>query len=460
MIRFAPESCSSGSPVDPVRVFETGNRPLSQRCTMKPSRASRIPSLAKRASCLGASVCFVVSACGDTDERVARPPIANVQEVIRTLSEDQTAGPLNGPTSLVANNAGLWILDAGNQRVLLLRDGVDPVVAGREGAGPGEFKNPSDLHALSPNRVFVWDRALLRSTVLTSEGRAAETQLVPASIQGLGIKNAIPAPRGMLAVFDKSADALNPPSGSEGSQGVLVRLSDGSDRPDTLTTFPLSGPVVVRESSPNGGFTMHAFTPPFDAAPHSDATPACGGLSAVSVGGRGFEIRFFGSDGRKLGILRQEIVGKPITDEEKALYLAQFTGETRRRVEQVVDIPERHPAIHAVRLTSSGHLWVRLTPPALSEDEEPATWRVWSVEQVETSTIQLSEPVDVQLSPRFSVQDVRGGELWGFEYDEMDVPQIRAYRLPDEIEAGCLTEKATRGRRYASGAAATFLPRD
>lgn len=363
----------------------------------------------------------------------------SLQEVVRTLSEEETGGPLNRPTSLVANSDGLWILDAGNQRVLLLRDGSAARVIGREGAGPGEFKNPSDLHALGPSGVFVWDRGLLRSTRLTADGGTAGTELVPASIRGLGIKNALPSFRGMLAVFDKSADALNPPAGNEGSQGVLVRLSFDSNRSDTLTTFPLSGPVVVRESSPDGGFAMHAFTPPFDAAPHSDATPACGGVSAVSVGGRGFRLQFFGRDGNNLGILEQPIVGGEISDEEKARYFAQFTGETRRRAEQAVTIPERHPAVHAVRLTSSGHLWVRMTPGAVAGEEEQATWRVWPIKQVE-ARVRLGEPIEVRLPPRFSVQDVRGGELWGFEYDELDVPQIRAYRLPDELRGVCGSE--------------------
>lgn len=384
------------------------------------------------ATCAIPALVLLASGCKKTEAASLpdnAPAPIEVAAVARSFSEAQTAGPLNRPLSLVVSEKGVWVLDSGNQRVLLLRDGEPTVVMGREGAGPGEFKNPLDLHLLSPDRVFVWDNALLRRTELPADGGEADTKLVSSTLQGLGIRHALPSVDGMLAVFDKSVDALNPPSGTQGSQGVVARIRDDSSRVDTLATFPLSGPVVIRETGPGGGLTMSAYTAPFDAPPHADATSACGGVSAVSVGGRKFEIHLFGLEGSRLGVLREPILGGKITEEERARYFAQFGDDARQRhrLERLISIPERHPAVNAVRLASSGHLWVRLTPSVDSPEQE-ATWRVWPIERLKPEIL-LSEPTDVRLPGRFSFQDLRDGEAWGFEYDEFDVPHVRSYRL-------------------------------
>ena len=390
------------------------------------------------------AVALLAAGCGDAraEADAVSPPVVEVSKVARTLSDEETAGPLERPVALVAGADGVWVLDAGAKRVIFLRDGAPPMAVGREGAGPGEFKDPRTLHPAGASRVLVWDPWLGRSTELSGSGAPPKTERMDVLLTGLALKHALPAASGgLLGIFDKSADALNPPVGEQGSRGVLARVRSGSVEVDTLATFPLSGPVIVRESRPGGGVTLTAFSAPFDAEPHSDATAACGGFSAVSVGGRGFELHFFDAAGARLGVLRQPLVGARITAEERERYFAQFSGATLRRgeVERQVKVPERHPALHAVRLTATGHVWVRLTPPATAR-EETAAWRVWPVEDVRAGALRLGAPVDVRLPGRFSVQDVRGGEVWGFFYDADDVPHVRAYRLPRPLGRTCASE--------------------
>lgn len=355
-------------------------------------------------------------------------PETRLESEVRSLSEAETGGPLVYPLGMVAGDSGIWVLDAGAKRVVHLPGAGAAVPVGREGAGPGEFKNPTALHPLPDGRIFVWDAALLRTTELSTSPERPRTTLVPAHVSGLTIKHALPVADGVLAVFDKSADALNAPEGDQGSRGVLAHLPAGSERVDTLATFPLSGPVIVREAR-GSGFTMQAFSPPFDALPHADRTTACGGFAAVSTGGREFQLRFFGPAAEPLGTLELPLRGPEITPEERERYFAQFPAELHRAhdLKGILRIPERHPAVHAVRLTRSGHLWVRLSPPG---GEGSARWRVWPVEQVGRGGIELGEPRDVLLPGRFSVQDTPDDELWGFFYDELDVPTVRAYRLP------------------------------
>lgn len=388
-------------------------------------------------ACRSSVLLLVLAGCQTApgvEEESSVPEIA-AREPVRTFSESETAGPLVYPVSLVAMDSGVWILDAGAKRIVFLPRNGAAIPVGREGSGPGEFKNPVGLHPLAGGRVFSWDQALRRVTELDAPDRPPATRSTAFYLQGLTLKHALPAADGLLGIFDKSADALNAPEGEEGSLGVVAYLDEAGGRLDTLTHFPLSGPIIVREST-SSGFSMTAFTPPFDAIPHADWLAACGGLAAVATGGRHFELRFFGSGGEALGALHLPILGPEVTVVERDRYFAQFSQELHRahNLRANIQVPDRHPAVNAVRLTRSGHLWVRLTPPGT---ESLARWRVWLIERNARPRVELGPPIDLLLPGRFSVQDVSQDEIWGFFYDDLDVPTVRTYPLPEALGTSC-----------------------
>jgi hypothetical protein len=342
------------------------------------------------------------------------------------LGDAETLGPLFQPRALLATAGGLWVLDAGNRRVLLL--GQPSRSIGRSGAGPGEFKSPVGMELWQGGGTAVFDAQLQRLTFLGPTGEVRETRPLEVFQQGLVPRQAFPLPAAVLSVFDKSADALNAPEGELGTRGVLARVDPLTGEMDTVSTFPLSGPVVMREPLPDGGVRLSAWTPAYDAPPHADVTAACGGFGAVSAGGRDFRIHFVGPDGRLLDSLNVTVPVQRVTQADRERYFGQFDRADVRRFElrTRIPVPDRHAAVQELRLSSDGHLWVRTGRP----DADPAPWLVWPVRAVGAGSVSLGNASMVHLPRRFSVQDTRGAQVWGFELDSLDTPRIRSYRLP------------------------------
>lgn len=349
------------------------------------------------------------------------------------LGEAETLGPLFQPRALLATAGGLWVLDAGNRRVLLL--GSQPRSVGRAGAGPGEFKAPVAMELWQGGGTAVFDAQLQRLTFLGPSGEVQETRPLDVFQQGLTPRQAFPLPAAVLSVFDQSADALNPPEGEAGTRGVLARIDPASGEMDTVSTFPLSGPVVMREALPDGGVSLSAWTPAYDAPPHADVTAACGGFGAVSAGGRDFRIQFVGPDGRLLDSLIVPVPVQRVTEADRARYFEQFDQADVRRFQlrTRIPVPDRHAAVQELRLTSDARLWIRTGRP----DADPARWMVWPVRAVGVGSVSLGRPSVVHLPRRFSVQDTRESHVWGFERDSLDTPRIRSYQLRAALPATC-----------------------
>lgn len=107
-----------------------------------------------------AGTCGVaVAGCEDaaeSDGSARTLPVVTATQV-RQLTEAETAGPLFRPDHVSRVGDALWILDAGNFRIVI-RTPDSVYAVGREGDGPGEFRLPLNL---SPNVVggaTVWDR--------------------------------------------------------------------------------------------------------------------------------------------------------------------------------------------------------------------------------------------------------------------------------------------------------------
>ena len=82
----------------------------------------------------------------EADGTAATVPVATATRV-RQLTEAETAGPLFRPDHVSRVGDALWILDAGNFRIVI-RTPDSVYAVGREGDGPGEFRLPLSL---SPN---------------------------------------------------------------------------------------------------------------------------------------------------------------------------------------------------------------------------------------------------------------------------------------------------------------------
>lgn len=379
-----------------------------------------------RTKILHLGLALAILGCGQTEESSAQVlDHGNIARLVRSLSQSETAGALFWARSILAVGDGnLWVLDTGNHRIVSLDNASDPTAIGREGSGPGEFRNPVVMMRMSGNAVAVWDRSLGRVTVLDTTGEVVSTRLVAPTAPGLGASAVYPAGRGYLALLNQSLSARNPPDGTSHS-GLLVRVGEAGAIGDTLVRVPFWGPLVVWEREGNHR-RLHAYAPFSDAPAFIDHSLACGGLFVVSVGGRAFDLRFFDGAATPVGSFADSALqGQRVTDEGWEAYLMRWTGQQRRLLERVLERPERHAVVQGLQVTSNGYLFIRLTPRA--SERTPSRWRVWSLTKSPGGPIRVGAHTDVAFPRGFTPYEMEGETVWGIHLDSLYVPTIRAY---------------------------------
>lgn len=379
--------------------------------------------------------CATFTCCTCVDAVTERPTAAPLAAEIVVLSESETAGPLFDVRGLLVTQQAKWILDAGNDRVLLLRNGRPAVAIGREGSGPGEFRGPRVLTPHPQGGTVVWDQSLLRITRIADTGEIVGTKPVDVLVPGLDVVSVFRLQEGYAAILNKSLSAMNPPPKGEHLSGLLLRLNEDMEIEDTLARLPVWGPITLWEQRA-GVSSLNAFTPPFDAPPHMDLTTACRGLLAISTGGRAFRVEFFDLKGQHLASLEDAHTGDPITEAEREAYFGQFDPEMSKRfnLRGIIKMPERHAAVQDLQLTSNGLLSVRLTPRR--GITASARWRFWPI-SVSAGHVELGMPFETLFPDRFSLYDVRSDTIWGVSRDSLDVPTVRGYAVAGGLGRTC-----------------------
>lgn len=83
---------------------------------------------------------------------------------------------LVNPIHIRVNDLGIWLNDPGAQRIVLLdTTGAARWFSGRQGSGPGEFRNVRDIEFLDTAKLGILDPANGRITVLGGDGEVLET---------------------------------------------------------------------------------------------------------------------------------------------------------------------------------------------------------------------------------------------------------------------------------------------
>jgi len=106
-------------------------------------------------------------------EEAGAGPRVTLREVLHIGSLDGAHDSF-GQISDVAldRNGRVYVADDANHRVAVFaRDGGFVATVGREGAGPGEFRNPWLVRVDSHDSVFVWDATLARISVFDPQFR-------------------------------------------------------------------------------------------------------------------------------------------------------------------------------------------------------------------------------------------------------------------------------------------------
>lgn len=413
----------------------SGGMPRAEPVSERPSRIIARSALA----CL----CGIGLACGGSDAGDGFTEAEGVPAtLLRTLDEGQTVGPLFDVKDAIFVGDDLWILDAGNKRLVALASG-GATVFGRDGDGPGEFRAPDQLTPLpwdegAPAEATVWDRQLRRASHFDGAGSLVGTERLHIEAPGLSVYKAFRLRDVWALVLRPSLSADDPPEDEAGA-GALVLVPVSGGLVDTLHVFDRWGPIAFWNITENR-VSLRAFTPPYDAPPVADMTRACGGLVGVSIGGRRLRIMLLDGDGHPVGEITDDVIGPEVTPNERDEYWALFPDSTIRRfdLKDQVRVPEHHPAVQELQMTSTGLVMVRTTPRRRLE--KGATWRVWRLVRSGRDEVGAEVVGDWRLPLRFTPFEARGDTLWGRRLDEMDVPRIESMTVDRPVPVGCSGE--------------------
>lgn len=231
-----------------------------------------------------------------------------------------------------------------------------------------------------------------------------------------------------------------PPGGLCAFPGLLGLLGDGRGVVSGWSCAEMRGSTGLRSISLPLGIHGDAGTDTlgtFDAAriwedgdatnPRERYTPIpFGGGARFAIGedrifiseGSTYEIRVFRADGRPLSTLRETGPPPPVLTEDEERYRAE-RDSAGRPLASDVPFPDHFPGYETLLLSAEGDLWARRS--ARPQDRHH-TWAVFSGDGARLRHVVL--PAD------FDVESVRGGRIYGYSTNDMDVQTVVVYELP------------------------------
>jgi hypothetical protein len=311
------------------------------------------------------------------------------------------------------SDGSVAILNAGTQEVRLFGpEGVHRATFGRQGDGPGEFREPFGLWVLPGDSLVVFDQTLQRISVFTSAGeliRVAQTERRALNANMLTVLD-----DGSFITFDEFLDI--PDEGFAPIYMHLVRWSADGVFIDSLgpQIYAEMGAIGEAEARLVGGRTF------------SPRTSTTGNDEAYWVGtGTDPDVTMYGPDGRMLRRVRWNAPDRTVRPEHIEAYrqdrlegvdpARQAVVEQRLRTVPVVDV---FPAYQWIFATRDGFLWVC---DYIRPGVDSARWFVFDADGRLMGHLETS--------PRFFPFD--GGRDWvlAVEPDEFDVEHVRLYQL-------------------------------
>lgn len=327
-----------------------------------------IPRVAVRAASIGVITVGCVSG-GGGDELATRTDSAGIEIVTNTgldrpievsyVRDVQIGGEPSGPASFyqvgrsqlaVTPDGKIVVLDRQGSKVSVFSsDGAPLASFGREGDGPGEFRNPTSLAILEDGTVVVHEyqkRALQRFTL---DGVLVDQRILTVPFSGAGI---VGTPTGLLLL------SQNAPRGD----GELVRRVLHLSEADTVQL----GPTVTSTVSfvTYESCRVRMTQPPLF---ESDLVWASNGLGTIVVSGPTYSVEVF--EGTNLvAIVRRDLEPEAATEAVLARVLGDGQPWEIGGTECVIppdEIIEQRgydptvPLVESLAIAPSGELWVK-----------------------------------------------------------------------------------------------------
>jgi len=370
------------------------------------------------------------------------------------LVEDLSIGVLEGPdhyvfgrihSLAVGPDGSIYVFDAqATELRKYARDGTFLTVVGREGGGPGEYRQPDGgLAVTADGRVLLRDPGNGRISVYSTDGEYLDAWRVRGSFSSSRRLYVDTAGNAYSAIrLDPTADILDWRYG-------LVRYRPDGTSADTLAApvYEEPPPLTARNETAGSRRTSSRPAPlaPFAVWTFSPLGYFVGGIATD------YAIDLY----RPESVLRIEREYDPVEVQ------AEEREDMERRATDLMrqtdpnwrwngpPIPETKPPYRAFFIGQQGRIWVQLYQPARAEevddadtaDPASAPRRRW----IEPPVFDVFEPdgsyLGIVRGPEglsiFPTPTARGDTLWAVVRGELDVPYIKRFH----IELGAESER-------------------
>lgn len=304
------------------------------------------------------------------------------------------------------NDGRVLLLDRGSKDVRIFdASGAFLARLGREGGGPGEFRDPIEVALLGGDSIAVWDWRQRRISVYgIDDGFGRDISLVAAPAN----------PTGHFEIlanhFLLGFQLFRPAEGSElVEQGLLVvRFARDGSLVDTVQTLPYGRAGWI--DAENRRFGRPLF--------ESHGSFAASDSVLYSVTGRAASLEVLDADGELRTIIRWTPPDRSVTESDleefRSRQLQGAEPTERRLLEDWLDVmpaADSFPADDRVLPGAQGSVWIRLFQ---RPEEDSKTW--WSFGADGTFHCSLTLPGDVEVL-RFGPGSVLGALEDEFEVE-------------------------------------------
>jgi hypothetical protein len=297
------------------------------------------------------------------------------------------------------------------------RTGVHEGRIGRNGVGPGEFRNLGAVWRLGGDSIVTYDRALRRITFCDPQGNLARMLALASPGNGLSPSATGVFDDGSLLVL--ASAAITPAAGPGVHRIAGTVFHYGADGRILGTIASLATEEWVILEFENGPvLTLRAFA-------RNGWAVTDGRLVFLADNDR-YDVRVYRPDGTLIRRLRRGQANPRVTGELIERYtntrLGSLPDEEARRVErrliEAMPFPETVPAFSGILTVADGTLWIQATVIA---GDTSLSFSVF-----DPTGVWLG---DVAVPARFRVFEVGTDYVLGRAIDEVGVERVRLYRL-------------------------------
>ena len=304
-----------------------------------------------------------------------------------------------------------------NELRMYSEEGQFLTAIGREGEGPGEFKQLNWVGRYRGDSIFAYDYGLGRWSIFSGNGEFARSARVTTP-EGQRVEAAQPFSGGTVMGM-----RLMPPSnligrdliGLQQGETYLMRFSPEGEYLNPIATVP--GPELWMPERPPDQTYYNYLPALFGYWPWW----AVGGDLVFIGTDRGFEVAGFSENESLRRLIRipgpeRELTGREVDD-----FLARVEEDYNPGLSRSLSAlprPETCPPFSRIVMDNQGNLWVS---EYVQLQNDPERWTVF-----DTDGNLLG---DVAVPHRFLIFDIGSDFILGRHRDEMNVEHVQVYRL-------------------------------